>query len=319
MPGPAHVVVVGQLARDVVLLIDAMPEPGSSTDVRMRRETLGGKGANQAVAFAQLGLTVGLVAVAGDDRVADAMFDRAHRDGIDLTHVFRRPGVETGLIVEAVDADGGWRYLQDLPPETRLTVPDVEAAAETLRSADAVVVQLEQPAPVALEAARLAREGEALVVVDGLPGAEIRTELLDLVDVLRADNSESALLVGADAGDVDALRAGGRELVEAGLRVVVLAAANAGNLLVWRTDDGGIEDELIPLTDETVVDTTGAGDALVAALTAALLRGDAPPTAARLGVMAAGDTVTHRGGRPTLTPDLLDRPVDSSPGSRSSA
>jgi ribokinase len=258
------------------------------------------------------------VAVAGDDRVADAMFDRAHRDGIDLTHVFRRPGVETGLIVEAVDADGGWRYLQDLPPETRLTVPDVEAAAEMLRSADAVVVQLEQPAPVVLEAARSAREG-ALVVVDGLPGAEIRTELLDLVDVLRADNSESALLVGADAGDVDALRAGGRELVEAGLRVVVLAAANAGNVLVWRRDDGGIEDELIPLTDETVVDTTGAGDALVAALTAALLRGDAPPTAARLGILAAGDTVTHRGGRPTLTPDLLDRPVGSSAGARSSA
>jgi ribokinase len=107
--------------------------------------------------------------------------------------------------------------------------------------------------------------------------------------------------------------------VEAGLRVVVLAAANAGNVLVWRTDDGGIEDELIPLTDETVVDTTGAGDALVAALTAALLRGDAPPRAARLGVQAAGDTVTHRGGRPTLTPDLLDRPVGSSAGARSSA
>ncbi len=107
--------------------------------------------------------------------------------------------------------------------------------------------------------------------------------------------------------------------MEAGLRVVVLAAANAGNLLVWRTDDGGIEDELIPLTDETVVDTTGAGDALVAALTAALLRGDAPPTAARLGVLAAGDTVTHRGGRPTLIPDLLDRPVGSSAGARSSA
>jgi len=308
---PARVVVVGQLARDVVLLVDAMPEPGSAAAVRKRRETLGGKGANQAVAFAQLGLPVALVAVSGDDRVADGLLDRAHQDGIDLTHVFRRPGVETALVVEAVDAEGRWRYFEDLPPETKLTVPDVEGAAGALRTADAVVVQLEQPAPVVLAAARLGREGDALVVVDGLPDAAGREELLHLVDVLRADNQEAALLVGADVGDVDALRSGGRELVEAGLRVVVLGAGDAGNLLVHRTDAGGIEDELIPLTDEPVVDTTGAGDALVAGLTASLLRGDPAPVAARLGVLAAGATVTHQGGRPMLTPEILDRPVDS--------
>jgi hypothetical protein len=164
VPGSARVVVVGQFARDVVLLIDAMPEPGSAAAVRRRRETLGGKGANQAVAFAQLGLPVALVAVSGDDRVADGLLDRAHQDGIDLTHVFRRPGVETALVVEAVDAEGRWRYLEDLPPETKLTVPDVEAAADALRTADAVVVQLQQPEPVPLTAARLARD-----VVTALP------------------------------------------------------------------------------------------------------------------------------------------------------
>jgi ribokinase len=311
MPGPTPVIVVGQLARDVVLLVDRMPEPGSAAAVRMRRETLGGKGANQAVAFAQLGVPVGLVAVVGDDRVGDAMLDRAHQDGIDLTHVFRRQGVATALVVEAVDAAGQWRYLEDLPPETKLTVPDVDAAADALRAAAAVVVQLQQPPLVALAAARQARGGDALVVVDGLPDADTRADLLHLVDVLRADNSESALLVGAEAGDVDALRAGGRELVDAGLRVVVLAAGDAGNLVVWRTRDGNVEDELVPLTDEHVVDTTGAGDVLVAALTASLLRGDPPPIAARLGVVAAGATVTHQGGRPALPPDILDRAVGS--------
>jgi ribokinase len=311
LPRPPHVVVVGQLARDVVLVIDQMPEPGTAAAVRMRRETLGGRGANQAVAFAQLGLPVGLVAVVGDDRVADAMLDRAHQDGIEITHVFRRPGVETALVVEAVDADDRWRYLEDLPPETQLTVPDVEAASDALRAAAAVVVVVQQPAPVCLAAACAAREGDALVVVDGVPDAETRAELLHVVDVLRAGNQESALLVGADAGDVDALRAGGRELLDAGPRVVVLAAGDAGNLVAWRDEDGGVQDELIPLTGERTVDTTGGGDALVAAVTASLLRGDPPPTAARLGVLAAGATVTQRGGRPTLTPDILERAVDS--------
>ncbi|WP_230858956.1 hypothetical protein [Actinoplanes aureus] len=50
-----RVVVAGQLARDLVLLIDEMPAAGTSADARVRREMLGGKGANQAVALAQLG------------------------------------------------------------------------------------------------------------------------------------------------------------------------------------------------------------------------------------------------------------------------
>ena len=168
MPESASVVVVGQLARDVVLLVDRVPDAGTAADVRVRREILGGKGANQAVALAQLGVPVALVAVSGDDKAADAILDQAHRDGIDVTHVVRRPGVTTGLIVEVLDAEGQWRYLQDLPPEVQLTVPEVEAAAEVLRHAAAVLVQLQQPGPAVLTAARLARDGGALVVLDGL-------------------------------------------------------------------------------------------------------------------------------------------------------
>lgn len=41
------VVVVGQLARDLVLVVGGAPGPGGSAAVRRRRELLGGKGANQ--------------------------------------------------------------------------------------------------------------------------------------------------------------------------------------------------------------------------------------------------------------------------------
>jgi ribokinase len=51
----ADVVLAGQLARDLVLVMEDVPEPGQSRPVRERREMLGGKGANQPVAVAQLG------------------------------------------------------------------------------------------------------------------------------------------------------------------------------------------------------------------------------------------------------------------------
>ena len=49
------VVVVGQVARDPVLVVDQLPDAGGSVDVGRPLELPGGKGANIAVALAQLG------------------------------------------------------------------------------------------------------------------------------------------------------------------------------------------------------------------------------------------------------------------------
>jgi ribokinase len=279
-----RVVVVGQLARDVVLVVDRMPEAGSAADVRERRETLGGKGANQAVALAQLGASVSLVAVAGDDVIGDQLLAQAARDGIDVSYVVRRRGALSGLIVEALDRDGKWRYLQDLPAAVLLSPGDVEAAGPVLRAADAVVVQLQQPSPAVEAAARHGREAGALVVFDGVPDES----LLELADVLRADEHEAEML-GGDA----------RKLLEAGPGLVALATSE-GNRLVWDDPRWGSGDLLVPIEDGPAVDTTGGGDSFVAALTVALLRGDGPAAAARRASEASGSTVRHPGGRPAL-------------------
>jgi len=307
-PVAARVVVAGQLARDVVLLVDEMPDAGSAADVRLRREMLGGKGANQAVALAQLGVTVTLVAVAGDDAVGDQLIAQASRDGIDTSHVVRRAGESSALIVEALDQAGQWRYLQHIPDGVLLTEADVESAAPTIRTADAVVVQLQQPGPAAVAVARLAREANALVLLDGVPDERHRSALLAAADVVRADAHETKLLTGT--GQPDQLLAAAREILapagstEHGPSLLALGV-ESGNLFVWHHPHWGAGHILLPLTEENVVDTTGAGDAMVAALATALLRGDLPPVAARYAVAAAGVAVSSPGGRPHLTEDAL--------------
>src|ERR1700742_4412655 len=104
----AEVVVAGQLARDLVLVVEDVPEAGQSRPVRERREMLGGKGANQAVAVARLGPRPALVAVAGDDEAGSRLLEQARRDGIDVSAVTTREGTMTGLITDIVDAGGHW-------------------------------------------------------------------------------------------------------------------------------------------------------------------------------------------------------------------
>src|SRR4051794_1065091 len=163
------VVVVGQLARDLVMVVDDVPGPGTGTPVHRRREMLGGKGANQAVALAQLGVRVALVAVAGDDPVAADLLDQARRDGVEGSGVGRRGAAWTGLIVDVVDGDGHWHYLEDLPRPVLLTAGDVMASADLLRAADWVSIQLQQPAEAVRAAVDCVRGGHGRIVFDGVP------------------------------------------------------------------------------------------------------------------------------------------------------
>lgn len=297
MSEPFDVVVVGQIARDLVLLVDEPPVAGTSATVRERLETLGGKGANQAVSAAQLGASVALVGVVGDDLDATPILDRARRDGIDVRGVVRRSGTRTGLIVNVVDGAGRWRYLEDLPASTLLTDGDVLARRQLLSSARVLLVQLQQPAATALTAARIGRSSGALVVLDGVPDDNAMIdELVGSADVVRADAREAESLAGEPLRDVAAVVRAARALLAKGLRVVAFAAGDEGNVIVW---PGG--EVVIPLGDTVVADTTGAGDAFTAALAVSLLRGAEPAEAGRNASDAAASTVRHIGGRPRLS------------------
>ena len=60
MDTAANVVVVGPIARDVTVLVDALPDDGDSTLARDAVVAAGGKGGNPASAVALLGVEVAL-------------------------------------------------------------------------------------------------------------------------------------------------------------------------------------------------------------------------------------------------------------------
>ncbi|MGY2081085.1 PfkB family carbohydrate kinase [Modestobacter sp. SYSU DS0657] len=306
--GPA--VVVGQVGRDLVLEIDQLPAGGGSTPVRSRRELLGGKGANQAVAMQQLGLPAALVGVLGDDEAGDHVLAQAVHDGLWISGVVRRRGGTTALLVDLVEAGGTRRLLEDVPGSSLLTPADVAAAGELFERARAVVLQLQQPGPAVRAALELAPRS-ALTVADGAPpDGETAEALLAGVQVLRADAAEAGMWVGGELSGLDDVRAAATELCHRGPRVVCLAAGEQGDLTVWRSRSGRVQEQLVPLQGESPVDPTGAGDTVVAALTAALLAGRDPREAAWQAGVAAARTVSRLGGRPRLDAEEVRRSAE---------
>lgn len=296
----ARVTVVGQLARDLALQVDEIPGPRSSADARQRIEALGGKGANQARAVAQLGADAALVAAVGDDAVGHWLLEQARVHGIDVAAVAVRPGAPSALIASVVERNAAWRYITDIPSAMLLSAEDVEAAAPTVAGSDMVIVQLEQPKAAALAAIGIARRAGATVAADGAPrDGEERRAVLKGVDILRADDREAQVLAGRSLdGASDALKAA-RDLLADGPRLVVLSAGEHGNVFAW---EGG--ELVLPLDEAHPVDTTGAGDAFIAALAVGLAQGAGVRRSARAASRAAAQTVAHLSGQPRLGSEL---------------
>ncbi|WP_432546307.1 PfkB family carbohydrate kinase [Kineococcus sp. SYSU DK004] len=311
-----RVAVVGQVGRDLVLGVEELPGPGGSAPARHRWEGLGGKGANQAVAAAQLGADVALVGVVGDDAAGRQVLAAARGDGIDVSGVVVRAGAATALLLDLVSGDpphAQRRLVESVADGVLLGAGDVVAATGAIGAADAVLVQLQQPAAAVAAALDAAAPG-ALVVADGAPdGEELRERVLARADVLRADAAEAELLLGRPLEGAGRVLEAARELAGRGPRVVVLDAGPEGNAVAWREGPGRVHDEVVPLERVPVVDPTGGGDTLTAALAVALVRdggdgwsGDRVPGAVRRATAAAASTVQRPGGRPDLSARALE-------------
>ncbi|MCF6507094.1 carbohydrate kinase [Blastococcus sp. MG754426] len=315
----AAVVVLGQVGRDLVLRLPAVPEAGGSAPASDRRELLGGKGANQAVALAQLGVPVALVGAVGDDAAGRDVLAQAAADGIDVSGVVPRPGAATALLLDLVEDGGRRRLVEHVPPAVLLTPADVAAAGGVLAGCEVLSLQLQQPGAAVRAALGLAPP-TALVVADGAPeDAPTREAVLGRADVVRADAAEAELLVGHRLSGPDDARDAAARLLAAGPRLVALATGEQGDLVAWRAgpapgvaagvgeaDPAWADGEvLVPRLGGTPVDPTGAGDAWVAALVTALRGRRGPDEAAWLGAAAAASTVAHAGGRPALDPAVL--------------
>lgn len=303
-PAPT-VVVVGPVAQDVTVLVEEMPEPGSTVHPQARVAP-GGKGANPALAAARLGASVRLVGAVGDDATGEEVLASLRADGVDVDGVQRVPGCPTGRVLAVVDGRRRVTYYECPYANDRLTI-DEARLGDLLSGADACLVSTALPAEPVVRAIDAARRRGVPVTVDlaGEPG----TARLAVAgaDVVRADVAEAATLAGHAVDDPGSAVRAARGLLAAGPRLAVVAAGGDGNVVVsadgaWLV--GGLPGE--------VLDPTGAGDALVAAVVVARARGDDPLSAVRLGSAAAADTVARLGGTPRFSvPDLLARAAEA--------
>lgn len=248
----------------------------------------GGKGSNQAIGVARLGVGCQLLAAVGDDKFGHEARELWTAEGVDHHAVVTVPGVATMAGIIILDAAGENRIITDPGANAALT-PDHVAAFGATIAGNVLVTQLEIPVATAAAALRLGRSRGMTTILNPAPAQPLPAAVLRDVDILTPNQSEARLLLGLAPDDPSPDESVAARLIELGVGTVVMTLGERGAAIV-----GADGVTLVPSHRVEVVDTTGAGDAFTGALAAALAEGLPIERAAARATAAGAFAVTRK-------------------------
>lgn len=285
----ATVAVLGSSNMDLVVSVPRAPERGETVPGHEFRTVPGGKGANQAVAAARAGGRVAMIGAVGSDPLGVRLRAALEEAGVDTANLRTAEG-SSGTAHITVDDAGGNSIV--VVPGANATVTDLTAPDEAvIAGADVLLLQLETPVESAVAAATAARRHGVRTVLTPAPARPLPPGLLAATGLLVPNEHEAAALTGR----TDPHAAAAVLLEQVPEVVITLGAAGC----LYASRDTG--DLALPALPVTAVDSTGAGDAFVGALSVALGEGRAMPEALVWASCAAALSV-QRPGASTAMP-----------------
>ncbi|MDX6568356.1 MAG: ribokinase [Gaiellales bacterium] len=291
-----RIVVVGSCNMDIAAFVERAPERGETVSGIGSKTGPGGKGANQAIAAARLGASVGFVGAVGDDPYGESLRAAFTSAGVDVSQL-RTVDEETGTAHIVVEATGANRIVV-VPGANGTLTCLMDEDRRLIAGCDLLLLQLESPLEVVIESAAAARAAGTRVVLTPAPARALPEELTNSLDIL-VPNEHEALQVAA-AGDLETAIA---ILVERVPHVVV-TLGERGGVHVGRD---GARTVFAPPRVEAV-DTTAAGDPFVGALALALGQDRDWPEALSRAAAAAAVSVGRPGASESMPrPDEVER------------
>lgn len=288
------VLVVGSANTDLIIQMDALPEPGQTVLGGEFVTASGGKGANQAVAVARLNGDVQFLASIGRDHFGDDLIQKYRDESVD-TRLIQRPDTASGIAMIYV-AENGQNTIAVAPGSNALLRRGhIDAAKAAFKRASIVLTQLEIPVATVLQVARTAKQNDATFVLDPAPAQILPDEIYALIDIITPNETEATALTGiAIDRERDAFQAA-RALFDKGVKNVVITLAERGALLY--NDQTAQRIDAIPAE---AIDTTGAGDVFNGALASALYEEEPMIQAVAFANRAAALSTTRLGAQPSI-------------------
>ena len=276
----SYAVVVGGVNVDIggrsfAPLVAADSNPGTVS------VSLGGVGRNIAHNMSLLGLDVRLLTAYGDDLNGERVAASCSELGIDLSHALHVSGANTSTYLYLTDPVGEMALaVSDMTICEKITPAYLAANLSLLQNAQVVVADANIPAE---SLAYLAENCGIPLFVDPVSTtkAEKLRPILSKIHTLKPNRLEAELLSGVKIKTNADVEKAADKLTELGVHRIFLSLGAEGVYAAM-----GKERLWLPVIPGQMVNTTGCGDAFMAALVWAYLEGSDLETTARAGLAA---------------------------------
>lgn len=289
------VVVFGSLNMDLVTRCDRFPQPGETLVGRDFTTVPGGKGANQAVAAARLGVPTDLIGRVGQDDMGRSLLANLQQAGVGCQGVAVDRDSSSGVAAIAVDGRGENQIVIVPGANGRVDTTDLQRLATYLPQAGVLLLQLEVPLSAVVSAAQMAHDLGVRVMLDPAPAQALPADLFPLLHGITPNQVEAEQLVGFPVGDRASAQRAGEVLVERGVAIAIVKLGHQGAIAVT-TDQVWVQ----PAFSVPVVDTVAAGDAFNGGLATAMVQELPLPEALRWATAIAALSVTQPGAQPSM-------------------
>ncbi len=264
------IIVFGSINMDLVVYSDKQPTKGETILGNSFETFQGGKGANQAVAVAKLGLPVSLIGKVGNDVFGDELLENLNRETVDTSMVVRHEG-PSGVAFIYVFEETSENHIIVISGSNK-EVKSNQISDKELSTSDVLISQLEVP-PSEIE------------------DLFIKAKNTGTYRILNTAPSERII----DKGNVDSIVQAINELNLTKAQSIVITLGSKG-VFVYTNQKG----QLIDGHEVEALDTTGSGDCFIGALASHFLQDKDLLDSADFANKAAALSVMKRGASASM-------------------
>lgn len=259
----------------------------------------GGVARNIAENLARLGANVQMITAVGNDDWGKQLLTNLNDLGIDTETCIVSEEQPTASFVATFHHDKRlWVAFDDMAVMQEITPGYINRLRGAIRDADMVCIDANLSARALNTLFRITQQYDIPVCAD--PTAALLTHrihpYLHQLALITPDIDEAEALLNTTLNDEEAIGQAAQRLVSRGVDLAIITLGADGLYYASAEERGRI-----PALPVEVVDPSGAGDALTAAVAYGLLEGVQPGQAVRLGMAAAAKTL---GCSQTVCPDL---------------
>ncbi|MBI9048591.1 MAG: carbohydrate kinase family protein [Anaerolineaceae bacterium] len=295
-----EIVVIGAAGIDLVGRLTEMPDLGSSVPAEVR-PSFGGVARNVAENLSKLDQKVTFISAVGNNVFGTLLLSHLSENGVNTDACIISDNFYTSSYLAVLAEDGSLSFaLDDMRVMSDLTPKTIHEQEEIIKKAACVFFDANVPEDTIAAIIKIANQYQIPIYADATSRSLAKRiqPFLQHFKLLNANMSEMEILIDHKfeiTGRTSALKAA-RILVNQGVEMVVIPMADLGVCYATYDTSGHV-----PAIKTKILDPTGAGDALSAALIFGILNDIPIDDTIRLGVMAASLTLHHPG---TVLPSI---------------